>query len=388
MKLLIVTDHCFLRHSGKIYDNYCFDRSFFDDYRREFESVVVLCRVADVDRLPEGAARSDGEGVRFAAVPNLRRAAWLLLAGWVSSPLLKQAVEDADALVIRAPAQLGWYAARYARRLARPYVVEVIGDPRQAWSSSGQGAPYRLAGWLEARRQRWITSHAEAGSYVSRNGLSQLYPLAPGKTSDFISSIRLAESDLTRPRVTPPTGKALQIVQVGRLERRKRPGDLIRAGRLLLDHGRAVRLHFVGAGPERVALEALRDSLSMNAAVCLHGHIADRRALNRLLDQSDLFVLTSASEGLPRALLEAMARGLPALGTQIPGVDEILPAECRFPAGNIPALAALIERTYDTPGRLEAMSAMNVHTAAQYTQTHLSPKRWRLYRLLRERIQG
>ena len=64
--------------------------------------------------------------------------------------------------------------------------------------------------------------------------------------------------------------------------------------------------------------------------------------MRRLLDEADLFCTPSRTEGLPRALIEAMARGLPAMGTDVGGIRELLDRPFRAPPSDPAALAALI----------------------------------------------
>ena len=73
-------------------------------------------------------------------------------------------------------------------------------------------------------------------------------------------------------------------------------------------------------------LKTLAGELNLTAHVRFHGHIAGRENIERILDGADLFVMTSASEGMPRAMIEAMSRGLPAIGSAVGGITEILKA--------------------------------------------------------------
>lgn len=76
-----------------------------------------------------------------------------------------------------------------------------------------------------------------------------------------------------------------------------------------------------GEGPERGRLERLVQDLGMADSVVLPGTIADVSSFYRMID---LFVLSSVSEGLPMALLEAMAAGLPIVATRVGGVPAAL----------------------------------------------------------------
>ncbi len=81
------------------------------------------------------------------------------------------------------------------------------------------------------------------------------------------------------------------------------------------------------------------------------------------LDSADLFVSPSRQEGVPRAMIEAMARGLPCIGSSVGGTPETLPQEFLVPPNDRPRLAAEIMRVAANPNLMEAMSAQNLSRA-------------------------
>ena len=103
-----------------------------------------------------------------------------------------------------------------------------------------------------------------------------------------------------------------------------------------------------------------------------------------MLDEADLFVLPSRSEGLPRAMIEAMARGLPCIGTRVGGVPELLLAEDLVAAGDAEALASKIIEVFHEPQRLAEMSARNLSQAQAYRDEVLRERRTQYYSRLRE----
>lgn len=111
------------------------------------------------------------------------------------------------------------------------------------------------------------------------------------------------------------------VAGVGRLVSVKRFEDIIRAAELLKKRGTALRLFILGDGPCRRELEALADSLGVAEEVTFCG---ERSTVRRLLPAFDAFVLSSESEGMPNALLEAMAAGLPCVATRVGGVQEVI----------------------------------------------------------------
>ncbi len=98
-------------------------------------------------------------------------------------------------------------------------------------------------------------------------------------------------------------------------------GELIRAFARALTMNSALRLILVGEGPRRAILEDMIRDLGLARVVRLHGAEPDAR---RILGAFDIAVQASASEGLPNAVLEAAAAGLPIVATDAGGTAEVL----------------------------------------------------------------
>ena len=106
-----------------------------------------------------------------------------------------------------------------------------------------------------------------------------------------------------------------EIVTAGRMNAQKRHDILIQAFALHeKEHPNSV-LYIYGDGPLRSQLETLIDSLQLNEKVCLPGNIPD---LEKKLETASAFILSSDYEGMPNALMEAMAAGVPAISTYCP----------------------------------------------------------------------
>ena len=143
------------------------------------------------------------------------------------------------------------------------------------------------------------------------------------------------------PRVRHHRRRAPVIVAVGRLAEPKDPVTLVRA---LTAVRSAFTAQVVGDGPERPAVEAEIRAAGLLEQVELMG---ERRDVPQLLEDADVFVLSSRSEGAPLSVLEAMAAGLPVVASAVGGVPEIVDDGATgllVPPGDTTALTAAIER--------------------------------------------
>jgi glycosyltransferase involved in cell wall biosynthesis len=120
-----------------------------------------------------------------------------------------------------------------------------------------------------------------------------------------------------------PARSLFLILSVGRLHAVKDHAFLIRACREFRDRGNKFLCLIAGEGPERGSLERLIQSLHLEQQVRLLGHVS-QPDLPQYYGMADLVVLTSRSEGIPLALMEAMAQGKVVLAPAITGVPELV----------------------------------------------------------------
>jgi len=162
---------------------------------------------------------------------------------------------------------------------------------------------------------------------------------------------------------------------------------LIDAVAICVREGLNVRLVLVGDGKYRTEMEKRAQTQGIGDRVYFCGQLPAGDAVRAQLDQADVFVLPSRQEGLPRAMVEAMARALPCVGTAVGGIPELLSAESIVPPNTPSALAAKIREVLEDPGRLACLSAHNLEVSQEYRAERLAGYRLSFYEHLREQTQ-
>lgn len=199
-----------------------------------------------------------------------------------------------------------------AGRLTGVPVVAVAKRNVDAFETGRQRALQRVT-------HRWAT-HVTAVSEAVANSVSAL-GVPRARITVIPNGVDAARFDsVVEPRdpVRDPV-----VGSVGCLAPRKDYGTLMEALALLMHRGRTFQAVLVGDGPDRAALEARREALGLRDRVTFLGERAD---VERLLLGFDVFVLSSREEGIPNALLEAMAAGRPAVATAVGGTPEVMEA--------------------------------------------------------------
>ncbi len=117
-----------------------------------------------------------------------------------------------------------------------------------------------------------------------------------------------------------PAG-ARTILAAGRLSPEKGYDDLLRAMAVVREKAPYAQLLLAGTGPLEEALKTQTQEQGLES--CIH-FLGFRRDILSLYGQSDVFALSSLSEGLPNVVLEAMALGLPVVATRVGGLPEVI----------------------------------------------------------------
>lgn len=139
----------------------------------------------------------------------------------------------------------------------------------------------------------------------------------------------------------------LKILFVGALRHEKSLDTLIEALATLQEKGLSVHLYVVGDGDQRTVWESLAAQMLKPGTYRFHGFQTDPAVLHQHYCDADIFVLPSVSEGLGRVLLEAMARSVPVVATNVGGVPDIVRHEetgLLVAPRNPQAMASAIER--------------------------------------------
>lgn len=353
--------------------------SLFTEMRFGGETVVpgAFARYLDQGDRLRVVARTEEPGAEsedLQPLQNYRGPAGLLRALPRLVPAIARAVARAEVIVLQQPGAIGFLAAIACRLLRRKYSVEVIGDAFDVLAAGTFGPVGRAVATAAARLTGWVVGRASAVLYVTNFALQRRYPATPGRFTIALSNVRMAEGTLLdQPRKWLPG--PFCIIAVGTHEQLYKGHDvLLRALQRLVDSRLDVHAVLVGGGKRHDELVGVAESLGIGDRVSFIGPVHDRRLMTVLLDSADLFAMPSRAEGLPRALIEAMARALPAVGTCVGGIPELLEPRCLVEADDEVALARVIGRLLTDPREWEQQSRRNLELARTYEKALLDER--------------
>jgi glycosyltransferase involved in cell wall biosynthesis len=175
-------------------------------------------------------------------------------------------------------------------------------------------------------------------------------------------------------------GEYVMVTNLARWVPQKGLSHLIDAARIVTDARPDVRFLLLGHGDLHAELEAQAETLGIADKVILGGFLYN---VSDVLAASDVFVLSSLWEGLPLALLEAMAAGCPAVATDVGGVSHVLQHGATglvVPPADSGALAAAILECVNNPAQArERGAAAQAWVTQRYGMRAWAGKLERLY---------
>jgi glycosyltransferase involved in cell wall biosynthesis len=210
---------------------------------------------------------------------------------------------------------------------------------------------------------------------VSEQTRQEFLRWTPQLSPDFVQ-VLLEGVDLSRFERRPDARAAARtrwgvadgdavILNVSRLGPMKGLDNLLLAAPRVLQKHPNVRFLLAGDGEERARLIALRDRLQLDGRVEFLGPVDD---VPSLLAASDILCHPAIAEGLPNAIVEALASGTPVVATDVGGIPEAVEHErtgLLVPAHDIPSIAASLGRLLDSPALCERLASGGCQVARE-----------------------
>lgn len=237
---------------------------------------------------------------------------WLLKAGFYYRVMLRRDKYDLVHAFFGFPT--GWLCYRTAGRL--PYIISLRGSDVPGYNIR-LGLDYKLMAGLF--RKIWSSA---AVVVANSSGLRNL-------ALKFMPSLDIAvipngiDTEKFYPAETQHPGKTMKLLTVSRLIERKRIDLLIKAVSLAKDADLDVCLNIAGEGNLGGSLRKLSKELNVSERIFFLGRIPSEK-MPQIYRENDIFVMSSAHEGMSNAMLEAMASGLPIVTTECEGVEELI----------------------------------------------------------------
>lgn len=354
-------------------------------YLSVFDNVKLILRSNECSNLNyKQLYKSTGEKISAEIIPYFEGPWQFAKKYFLIKRTIKSIIErNSDcAIIFRVPCPIGFLVLDIVK-IKRPFGVEVIGDPWDVFSPNSVKTVLRpFLRLFFTMKLKEACKKADAVLYVTENALQKRY--TNPRRIFSASNVELKHEDyVTTPRQYRRKER-WKIIYVGTLNQLyKGPDILLKAVGKIARSGFNIEIDILGDGTYRKELEILSDKLGIRERVNFRGNVSRKEVFDHL-DNADLFVLPSKTEGLPRAMIEAMARGLPCIGSNVGGIPELLEPEDMVPPNDVEALSNKILEVISDVERMNKMSEKNLEKAKKYKHDILQKKREEFYRYIKD----
>lgn len=344
MKIVFAHDHIFYMYKNKMYSTGGLSKEILDRYTSIFGEVAVISRKRDLVEVDDKLSIASTDNVRFISVPDFKTLKKHISLRNIKS-IVNEEVSKCDAVIARLPSSIGNIAVDAAIKYSKPYLIEVVACPWDAyWNHSLIGkfvAPFMYYSTKESVKD------AKYVIYVTSEFLQRRYP-CNGKSiacsdvslpplDNCILENRIIKIEQMSPKkpIILGTTAAIDV-------RYKGQQYVIKAISKLNKEGYNFEYHLAGGG-DKSYLMNIAGKYNVIDNVKFLGTIPHEKVF-KYLDEIDIYIQPSKQEGLPRALVEAISRGCPALGSTTGGIPELLDKEFIFHNGAVNEICNLLTK--------------------------------------------
>lgn len=365
--IAVCLEHRFYEYDGDLYTKLAFPYDYWKDYLTFFDKVIVVARAKKVNKLEAGMVLVTGNNVDYESLPyyiGLKQ--FVLKFIPLCFNLLKISFKY-NHFLLRSGNSTN-ILAFILILINKPYLREYPGNIEEGVIGfAGNSLKVRMLARFLNLIAKIQGKFSRANSFVS-NYCQQLY--GSKKPSYIFSSFK--QSEINHFKTDYKVGSKLKIITLGRLEGEKGHINLLKAASE--KDTSLFEIHLIGDGSQRKILENFAEHNNIHAK--FYGAITDREQIFTLLANSDVFVIPSLTEGMPRALLEAMAVGIPCIGSNVGGIPEVLSPENLYEANDIKALQDLLFKIYDSQDFRQSTAAKNQNVISSlYSDAVLQQKK-------------
>lgn len=329
-KLYIVSLKTFFYQDGKVstYGGFGeYVKMFLDDFEE-----IHLC-VPLSPKPVDGGYSLEHPRIKYHFLPFYKNELWLLIKSPIIFLYLLYYLPKADVINPRIPDMTGVYGWLIGKLFRKPMFVSVQSDITLLLESAegtrltgimkqGLFAWFRFYLWFEKIILKDTLSFPQGfrliNKYCKNNPKAIPWTSTAIKEEDIV--LRLREKFIKENEI-------INILIVARISVQKSHKDLVSAVKILIDRGYDnIRLTIVGKKDESVYSVLLKqiDDLELQEYVNIYPPTNHGEELWKIFDNADIFALSSLWEGTPKVLLEAMARSLPVVSTNVGGVPSVI----------------------------------------------------------------
>lgn len=370
----VCLEHRFFEYNDNLYTSLAFPYFYWQDYLNYFDKVIIVARVKKISKIEDGMTKVSGKNVDFIPLPYyIGVKEFLKKFPSLTFALLKVAKSNSHFLLRSGNSTNILFF--FLLLLNKPYIREYPGNIKEGVIGfAGESFKVKILASILDAIAKVQSRFSKANSFVSQY-CCNLY--GSHKANFIFSSFKASEIAVVKNNYE--IKDSINIVSVGRLEGEKGHINMLKSIKSLPNF----QVHIIGDGNQRDNLE--KYAAENNIDAIFYGSVTDREKLFKIFREADLFLIPSFTEGMPRALLEAMTIGLPCVGTNVGGIPEVLESKSLYEPNDIQTLQKMLIELSTNESQRSRMGERNkLFIEKNYSDAALSERKQKFWSKLYE----
>lgn len=382
MKIAFIFDTFLVKRNDNNYYGMTLTYDFFKErYLSMFDSVVVTTRVKLENKsnsATSGYKIVNGDNVEVRPIEDYVSIPDAIINKKKITQSLKKVINDVDKVIIRMPSVLGIMAAKICEKEKKNYLIEMVACPWDGYINHTNCVGKIIAPvmYFETRK---VVKKCDNVLYVTEKFLQKRYPTYGSQVSCSDVVLDNVDNNVLQKRkemISKCNIKELSLVTVANVGMKYKGHIYVfKAIADLKKNGYNFKYYLIGNGSQE-RLKKIAKKLCISDNIVFVGSLPHDRVFE-FLKKMDLYIQPSLQEGLPRALIEAMSLGMPAIGSNAGGIPELLNEKMIFKKKNVFELEKIL--TNLTLELLYQNSDFNYKKSLEYDYNHLNEKRKSFY---------
>lgn len=392
--LVLLENHLYKDKTGKYWCDRIIDYNYLKRYLMVFENVTVCARVSFSNQECKDKLLVSGSNVDFQDLPDFIGIKGIINNYCKIIRSFNKALKQSDCVIMRCPTHLSLITYKKVLKSKKKIAIEMVGSAEKMIDE--HNVICKALNKLICLKTKKICRSVNGVAYVTKNKLQDKYPcnsmISKNQryfTSNY-SSIDLELKDYCYPNVSKYDNmKTFKIIHTGYMDSMKKGHiTLLKAVKKLLECGNDVELYFIGDGRLKNQFINFAEKEGISDKVKFLGMIKDKKKLLDILSNMHLFAFPTHTEGLPRAVIEAMSVGLPCISSPVDGIPELLSQRYLVNYNDYEGYADLIEFLISNPSILCREAINNYKKSHEYEKSKMDNARKKFYMMLKRETKG
>lgn len=350
-------------------------------YLNDFNSIEVCTRIRDISKANgniDGYKKTNGSKVIVSPITEYNEIPDAIFKKKRVEEQIKEIILRNDLMIIRMPSVIGMMACKLCKLYKKKYMIEVVAC---AWD--GYMNHIRFGGKILAPimffKSKNCIKNAPYVLYVTQKFLQKRYPtngISLGcsdvelsyMSEELLNDRKSKISDFNKHKFSMCTVANVGMKYKGHIY-------VLKAIKKLKNENCNIKYYLVGNGNQEY-LKKIIKKMGIEDNIIFLGSLKHEEVFN-ILDSVDIYIQPSLQEGLPRALVEAMSRGCPAIGSNAGGIPELLNSNMIFKKRKYKRIVKILKEINKEKLIFEAES--NYNKALNYNAEILDKKRENFY---------